>query len=121
MSFKYYNQNPNGYHIPDCVIRAISTALDIDYYDVVKMLKSNSEIYNCDTLCVCCYEKLLDLDFRLPHYYGDGRTANEIAEDYPRSILLLRMDGHLSTSVDGQILDIWDCGNEIITDYWVVD
>ena len=36
MAYKYFNRNPNGYKIPDCVIRAISTALNINYYDVVK-------------------------------------------------------------------------------------
>lgn len=95
--------------------------MNIEYYDVVNLLQNNAEIYNCDTLCVCCYEKLLDFDFNLPHYYGDGRTADEVAEDHPNNILLLRMSGHLSTSVDGVIWDIWNCGNEIVTDYWIVD
>ena len=63
--FIYYNHNPNGYHIPDCVIRAISTALGITYFEAIKKLKVNSDLYNCDELCVCCYEKLLDYDFNI--------------------------------------------------------
>lgn len=119
--FKYYNQNPNGYHIPDCVIRAISLATGEPYYNVVKMLHNNAEIYNCDELCVCCYEKLLDFDFNLPHYYGNGNNAGEVAMDFPNNVLLLRMDGHLSCSINGVIHDIWDCSDEIITDFWIVD
>lgn len=121
MSFRYYNRNPNGYKIPDCVIRAISTALDLDYYNVVASLHLNGEYYNCDSLCVCCYEKLLDYDLDLPHYKGNGDTAKEIARKYPNDILLLRMEGHLTCSIDGVIYDIWDCSNEIITDFWIVD
>ena len=119
--FKYYNQNPNGYEIPDCVIRAISLAMNISYYDVISLLHKNANEYNCDELCVCCYEKLLDFDFDLPHYYGNGDSAEKIARNFSDCILLLRMDGHLSCSIFGVIHDIWDCSDEIITDFWIVD
>ena len=119
--YRYYNQNPNGYHIPDCGIRAISLAMGISYYEVISLLHLNAERYNCDELCVCCYEKLLDFDFDLPHYYGNGNTAQEVALDFPENILLLRMSGHLSCSIWGEIWDIWDCSDEIITDFWIVD
>ena len=118
--FRYYNQNPNGYEIPDCVIRAISLALGVSYYEVISLLHDNAETYQCDELCVCCYEKLLDHDFDLPHYYGNGDTALEVALNFPEDILLLRMDGHLSCAVRGEIWDIWDCSDEIITDFWIV-
>lgn len=118
--FIYANENPNGYHIPDCVIRAITKALDLDYYDVISMLQLNADNLRCDCLNVKCYQKLLDYDFELPHYIGDGSTAEQIARDFPRNTLLLRMDGHLSCAINGDIYDIWDCSGEIITDFWVV-
>lgn len=119
--FIYYNHNPNGYHIPDCVIRAISTATGLSYYDTIHKLKTNGNIFQCDELCKCCYEKLLDYDFGLPHYKGNGESAATIAEDFPDNILLLRMSGHLSCSMFGNIVDIWDCSDEIITDFWIVE
>ena len=118
--FDYHNENPNGYHIPDCVIRAITLALGLDYFEVVKMLHLNAQKLQCECLNVKCYEKLLDYDFDLPHYMSFGLTAEEVANDYPNNILLLRMDGHLSCSVCGVIKDIWDCSQEIITDFWIV-
>ena len=119
--FKYHNENPNGYHIPDCVIRAITTATNLSYYDVIKMLKINANYFQCDELCVCCYEKLLDYDFNFEHYISKDKTAKEVAEDFSDEIILLRMDGHLSVSIYGVIHDIWDCSDEIITDFWRVD
>ena len=110
----------NGYHIQDCVIRAITLALVLDYFEVVKMLHLNAQELQCECLNVKCYEKLLDYDFDLPHYMSFGLTAEEVANDYPNNILLLRMDGHLSCSVCGVIKDIWDCSQEIITDFWIV-
>lgn len=119
--FKYHNENPNGYHIPDCVIRAITTATGLSYYDVICKLKINGDLFHCDELNVRCYEKLLDIDFNLEHYVGNNKTASEVAEDFNDYIIILRMDGHLSVSVYGVIHDIWDCSDEIITDFWVVD
>ena len=120
MAYKYYNSNPNGYHIPDCVIRAITLATSIPYFKVVELLSENGELFECDCLNKECYEKLLDYDFELPHYLGNGKTAEEVANDFPRDILLLRMRGHLSVSMCGIIFDIWDCSDQIITDFWIV-
>lgn len=111
----------NGYHIPDCVIRAIALATGIGYYAIVKMLNSNGEIFECDCLNVRCYEKLLDYDLKFRHLEGNGNTAKEVARDFPNDILLLRMDGHLSCSICGEIWDIWDCSDEVITDFWIVN
>lgn len=121
MAYKYYNANPNGYRIPDCVIRAISTALGIDYFEVMEMLHLNGELFQCDDLSVRCYEKLLDYDFDLPHFVGNGKNAETVALDFCDDIVILRMNGHLSVSVFGVIYDIFDCSEEIITDFWIVD
>lgn len=122
MGYKYYNTHPNGWHIPDCVIRAITLAMNIPYFEVVKLLNSNADYFECDCLNKQCYEKLLDCDFNLAHYKCEKvKTANEVAEDFSDNILLLRMDGHLSCSIFGVIHDIWDCSDEIITDFWIID
>ena len=120
MAYKYHNTNPNGYHIPDCVIRAISTAMNIDYYGVLSMLHKNGQYYSCNDLSVRCYKKLLDYDFNLHHFVGNGDTAKEVAQNFPNNIVILRMKGHLSVSINGIIHDIWNCSDEIITDFWIV-
>lgn len=118
--YKYYNIHPLNYKLPDCVIRAISLATNTDYYEVVKMLHNNGEEMQCDCLNVRCYEKLLDYDFDLPHYMSYGKTAEEVANDFPNNTLLLRMEGHLSCSINGVIYDIFNCSSQIITDFWLV-
>ena len=119
--YHYYNCNPHRKLTDDCVIRAITKALRLDYYEVVRLLNLNACEFQCDCLNVKCYEKLLDYDFDLPHYMSFDLTAQEVANDYKDKILLLRMEGHLSCSLYGDIHDIWDCSNEIITDFWVVN
>ena len=119
--YKYHNENPNGYHIPDCVIRAITTATGLSYYDVICKLKRNGDLFQCDELNVRCYEKLLDIDFDLPHYVCENKKAYQVAEDFRDNIILIRMEGHLSVSVYGCIYDIWDCSEEFVTDFWIVE
>lgn len=119
MAYKYYNSNPQDYKLPDCVIRAISTAMNISYYDVVYFLKQNGKYYQCDELNVRCYEKLLDDDFNLPHYQGWGKRVKDLSKEFCKDILIIRIEGHLTVSVYGDVLDIWNCSNEIATDYWI--
>ena len=119
--YKYHNENPNGYHIPDCVIRAITTATGLSYFDVVCKLKINGDLFECDELNVRCYEKLLDFDFKLPHYICDNKTVREVSTDFQDNIVIIRISGHLTVSVRGCIYDIWDCSDEIVTDFWIVD
>ncbi len=95
--------------------------MDIPYHEVVRLLSLNGEEFQCDCLSVVCYEKLLDYDFGLPHYKGNGKTAEEVANDFSDKTLLLRMEGHLSCSIDGIIHDIWNCSDKIITDFWICD
>lgn len=121
MPFKFFNRNPYGDKIGDCVIRAISTALGIDYYEVAYMLRQNGRFYECEELCVDCYEKLLSHDFQLPCFRGCGRTAKEIANDFPNDTLILRMVGHLSTSINGILVDTWNCSDKIVTQFWIVE
>lgn len=121
MSFKYHNENPYQLRLQDCVTRAISRALNIDYFDVVVMLYQNGKFNECDDLCVGCYSKLLTHDFKLPCYYGNGKTVQEVAEDFPDKILLIRIDQHLTTSRYGEIEDTWDPSYKIVDRFWIVD
>jgi hypothetical protein len=119
--YKYYNHNPNNLKLKDCVCRAISTAVGLRYEAVDNLLELTANFNKCDKLCVCCYNKLLedilcydrvDCNFK--------RTVNEIAESHPRDKVIIRVDAHLTTSIYGNILDIWDCSEELVDCYWIV-
>lgn len=75
----------------------------------------------CDDLCVLCYSKLLSNKFGLVSKNGRGKTIGQIAEEYSNHILILRTDGHLTCSIDGDIYDIWNCSNEICDIFWIAE
>lgn len=116
--FVYYNRNPNGETIGDCVIRAISLASNIDYVEIENKLYHLSELYECDRFCICCYRYLLDDVFKYPEVECEGMTIKEFAKEYPHGRFIVRMEGHLSTVIDGKCYDIFDCTNEFLTDAW---
>lgn len=117
--FVYCNINPEGKSVGDCVIRAISLALGIDYFDAVDSLLKNSDYFNCDLLVKECYSNMLD-GLGFAKYDGMGRTVKEVAEDFYNDKLLIRIDGHLTCSLYGDVYDIWNPSSEVVDVFWVI-
>ena len=118
--FVYFNANPNDERIGDCVIRAMSLALNIDYDTILKLLVNNAKYFNCDLLVKDCYAKLLD-DLGYKCYDGRGYTVKEIAEDFFNKKLLLRIDGHLTCAMYGDIFDTWNTSSEMVDCFWIIE
>ena len=119
--FYYYNINPLKEVEQDCVTRAISTASGIPYKAVSKLLKITAIENDCDELCLCCYQNLLEdtLGYRIM-YPKDTKRVGEIAKEYSNNVLIVRIDGHLTTCMYGVCVDIWDCTQENVDCFWIV-
>lgn len=118
--FIYYNVNPNDEIIGDCVVRAISLALNIDYNIVVKLLINNSKYFNCDLLVKDCYGKLLD-DMGFNCYDGTGFDVKELAEYFFDKKLLIRTEGHLLCALYGDVYDTWNSSHEMVDCFWIIE
>lgn len=120
--YKYYNRNPSKRVLADCVCRAISTATGLRYEAVDNLLDLVSYDNNCEKLCVCCYDYLLTDTLCYRRFdCKDDYTVAEISSKHPRNKLIIRVEGHLTSSIYGTILDIWDCSDEIVDCYWIVE
>lgn len=103
----------------DCVTRAISFAVDENYYKISDKLYAIADLYECDRLCVCCYKHLLDSYYQLPEIKGyEGLTIQEFANHFPRGTYLIRGEGHLTVMQDSIIFDLFDCRYMKITNVW---
>lgn len=121
-NFDYTNTNPLSKHEEDCVIRAINYALDLDYYVVKNKLWLTAELHDCEELCVCCYEKLLQDVYHLKRLdCFKGKTIKEFCKNNPNGIFIIRVEGHLTCVDNGIIKDIWNCEKEKIDIVWQVD
>lgn len=121
-NYKFLNVNPLGLHERDCVCRAISRAVNEDYYVIERKLKLIAELFECEMLCECCYKYLLDEIYNLIRIEEfKGMTINEFINLHPRGKYIVRVPQHLTYIENGYVLDIWDCTNEIVDVVWVVE
>ena len=118
--FKYYNANPEGKVLNDCVTRAISLATNTPYYVVKNLLTLSANSLGCCRICRPCYSRFLKNYYGLNAIDDDYHTVGELADKYPNNTLLLRTDGHLTCSINKTIYDLFDCRNEVVTHYWIV-
>lgn len=118
--FIYYNRNPDGKKENDCVTRSISLASGLPYPTIRKKLFHTSRLLGCEKLCVCCYKHLLDNVFKYKRLNCDNMTVNDFADLHYKGTYIVRMNGHISCIINGNVYDIWDCRNHLLTDAWKV-
>lgn len=120
--FIEYNANPRGIHTGDCVIRAISKALDTDWEKVYMALtvKGLEKAMWGDTNAV--WEKYLrENGFEqhvLPDTCPDCYTIADFADDHRTGTFIVATGSHVVTVQDGNYFDSWDSGNLILSYYF---
>lgn len=120
--YRYYNRRPDGAHLEDCVCRAISTATGLPYRTIENLLRLVSDSYGCDMLVLNCYSHLLSDIFCYECYSPQQDiTVGELVNSIPDKRLIIRVQGHLTSSIFGTLLDIWDCKDEIVDCFWIVE
>lgn len=120
--YKFLNINPLGKKEQDCVCRAISLALNEDYYVIQEKIELVGKLFECPTICVCCYKFLLDNVYginRIEEY--NGTSIREFIEQNPLGTYIIRIEGHCTCVIDSICYDLWDCLDEPISLIWKVE
>ncbi len=116
--YKFYNNNSLGLFENDCTIRAISTATGNTWDDTYKHLSNIARLNG-----TMMDDKDFIRDYLDNHYTRvntNSRRVGEIAGDLRDNILLITMNGHITTSVYGVILDSFDCRDRVAEYCWLV-
>lgn len=121
MSYLYFNRNPYNVEKEDCVCRAISTATGLKYNAVNKLLDMTAYSYSCDKLCKFCYNNLINKTLGYPCFDCKNETVGDLSRDFFDKKIIIRIDSHLTCSIYGVILDIWDCSDEKVDCFWIID
>ena len=113
-TYEFYNPHPKGLKVGDCVKRAFTKALELDYMEVQKILNDtkkvvNVEKYNNNKV----WKHLVKVyGFRKLSFQAVKGTKRmdgyQFAKQYQKGTYLLRMSHHLVACVDGVIYDTWD-------------
>ena len=123
-TYHYFNKNPKNRNTTDCVFRAISTAMDIDYtecvYSMIEMFLTNGYMPD-DKMGI---EKFLKANGWVKHNqprYSDGkryRGRDFCKENRKITCIALIGSGHVTCIKNGKIWDTYDCGSHCIGNYW---
>ncbi len=122
--FKEFNAHPKGIKTGDCVVRAIATATNKDYLECRRELNQKKGELGFsgykDTLFLYKYlESNPRLIFKAVK--GEPRIkGTDFTELHPKGTYILKMAGHITTCIDGVILDTWDCTYRSVYTAWEI-
>jgi hypothetical protein len=122
--FKEHNAHPKGIKTTDCVVRAISTALNQDYLECRRELnQAKRELgYSSYKDTKFLYNYLKDnprLIFK--PVKGEPRIkGSDFTKLHPKGTYILKMAGHITACIDGVILDTWDCTYRSVYTAWEI-
>ena len=120
--YVHYNANPMNNRTGDCVIRAVATVMDKDWYSTAIEIFLQSLIM-CDMsdsdnvwgayLRAKGYKRKA-----IPDECPDCYTIKDFCNDNPKGRYVLCVPKHVVAVMHGQYFDTWDSGNETPTYYW---
>lgn len=117
MSWKYFNPNPKANLVGDCVIRALSLALDKSWDDVyLGVIAKGYEFKDMPSSNAIWMAYLKDNGFKayiIPNECPACYTVREFCNDNKNGLFILATGSHVVTCVDGDYYDTWDSGREV--------
>lgn len=117
--YKYYNANPYGNNISDCVVRCLSVLTNRNWeyvYDELSDLAGDVGLLFSNVDFVEDY-----LDDRYPRECHYAKTVGEFAKENPYGKYAVTMNGHITAIIDGVIIDTFNPSNRIMRCAWKFD
>lgn len=120
--FVKYNPNPIHKRVGDCVIRAISKALNQSWEQTyVGIVLKGFELADMPSGNAVWGAYLRDKGFTrhiVPDDADVAYTVEDFARDHPQGTFILAMNGHVVCLRDGDVFDTWDSRHELPIYYW---
>ena len=117
--YDYYNANPMGRDIADCVIRALSVLTNRNWRQVYDELTDLAGDVGLMFDRVEFVEDYLDDRYLRECHYA--KTVGEFAEEHPYGKYAITMNGHITALIDGTIIDTFDPRDRVMRCAWKVE
>lgn len=122
MAYIYYNPNPKGKHVGDCVIRAISFALHqpwiATFIGIVRKGLSMCDMPSSNAVWAAYLRSNGFRAYAIPNSCPDCYTVRDFCMDNPYGCYILATGEHVVAIENGDYYDTWDSGDEIPIYYW---
>lgn len=119
--YVFWNNNPKGLKIGDCVVRAISTALkqnwEKTYMDLCIEGFMFADMPNSNAVWESYLRSKGYKKYILPDTCPECYTINQFAIDHPSGSYIVATGSHVVCVENGKIKDNWDSSNEVPTYY----
>ena len=118
------NPNPKGKQAPDCVIRAISIALGMSWYEVYDDLcavgRIDCNMPSADAVWGHYLQMRGFRPFLLPGSCPQCVTIKEFCKMFSQGIYVIGTGSHAVAVKDGDYYDSWDSGEEVPSFFWKI-
>lgn len=123
MSWIYYNPNPANNLVGDCVVRALTLALNTDwdkaYADVSAQGFQMKDMPSANETWGALLRRKGFKRYIIPNECPDCYTIEDFCKDHPYGLFVLATGTHVVTCVNGDYYDSWDSGNKIPIYYFM--
>lgn len=118
------NPNPAGKNVPDCVIRAISIALNQPWLqtfdELCDVARMDYNMPSADTVWGhYLYLKGFE-PFILPGACPRCITIREFTRWFPEGVYIIGTGSHAVAVISGNYFDSWDSGDETPSFFWQI-
>ena len=122
MSYIYFNPNPSGKRVGDCVIRAISALTGQDWQSAYLAIAMQGyalhDMPSSNNIWGAYLRGLGYRRFVISDTCPDCYTVRDFCADNPAGTFLLATGAHVVTAIDGDYYDAWDSGAEVPIYCW---
>lgn len=120
--YVHYNPNPTMKNREDCVIRAITKTLELDWDTAyIQLMAKGFEVKEMPSINWVWGAFLRDMGFErknIPNTCPDCYTVAAFCDDHPKGAFILATGTHVIAVIDGRYYDTWDSGDEVPVYYF---
>ena len=122
MSYIFFNPNPVGKKVGDCVIRAVSKLLgqswETTYLGIATTGFELCDMPSSNNVWAAYLKRKGFRRFVIPDTCPNCYTVRNFCLDNPHGKFLLATGSHVVTVIDGDYYDAWDSGDEVPVYFW---
>jgi hypothetical protein len=120
--YVFFNNNPQGLKIGDCVVRAISAAMnqtwERTYIDLCIEGFMYKDMPNANSVWSSYLRSKGWKRHSIPDTCPDCYTVADFAAEHPEGVYIAATGSHAVCIKDGNIIDNWDSSDETVTYYF---
>ena len=120
--YVYFNPNPSGKKVGDCVIRGISKVTDQTwqdtYMDICMVGYQMNDMPSSNSVWAAYLQSKGFQKSVIPDTCPECYTVEEFCKEHPEGTYILGTGTHVVAVEDGNYYDAWDSGQEIPVYCW---